>query len=280
MAEDRDLTHEPVSGEGTRASDDRPCVRMPGLPESEILYWREAHAREPYFEDGRHFEDYSPAYEIGWTGYHDYGGDFDTADCVMAADWTVRKGVSSLSWDEARVASRAAWQRAYNAREFTTDGSASPEEAIATLNELLENARDGELVFREAAEHTRTAALSALFARRAQNFRQAAAELQEEIGRLGGQVEQGGSVGGTAHRVWIHIRGLFGGASDETMLTECERGEDAALTRYRKALKQNLPPEIHATVQRQFEGAQRHHDLIKSLRDRARAQSQAQLLEA
>ncbi|NPC55480.1 PA2169 family four-helix-bundle protein [Caenimonas soli] len=256
MADERPLTHAPSN-------------RLSGMPESEIQYWREMHIREPYFEEGRHFEDYSPAYEIGWTGYHDYGGEFDTAECVMATDWTVRKGVSSLSWEQARAASRAAWQRAHNAREFTTDGSATPEDVIGALNELLENARDGELGFREAAEHTKTPALSALFGRRAQDCREAAAELQEQIERLGGQVEQGGSVGGTAHRVWIQLRGLFGGASDETMLTECERGEDAALERYRKALKQNLPPEIHAMVQRQFEDAQRNHDMIKSLRDRA-----------
>jgi uncharacterized protein (TIGR02284 family) len=82
-------------------------------------------------------------------------------------------------------------------------------------------------------------------------------------------------VTGAAHRVWVHIRGLFGGASDETMLIECERGEDAAVARYRKALKQNLPRDIHAMVLRQFEGAQRNHDMIKSLRDRAHAQNQA-----
>jgi uncharacterized protein (TIGR02284 family) len=280
MADDRQLRHDPISGEGMHAADASPVSRISGLPESEIEYWREAHAREPYFEEGRHFEDYSPAYEIGWTGFHDYGGEFGTAERVMATDWTVRKGISSLSWEHARAASRAAWQRAHNAREFTTDGSAEPEDVIATLNELLENARDGDLGFREAAEHTKTTALSSLFGRRAQSCRDAAAELQAQIERLGGQADQGGSVGGAAHRVWIHIRGLFGGASDETMLTECERGEDAALQRYRKALKQNLPPEIHAMVQRQFEGAQRNHDMIKSLRDRARDPAQAQPSEA
>jgi uncharacterized protein (TIGR02284 family) len=280
MAEERELTHDPIGGLAAQAADTRPGDRLSGLPEGEIEYWREAHAREPYYEDGRHFEDYSPAYEIGWTGYCAYGGEFDTADRVMAADWDVRKGVSSLSWEQARAASRAAWQRAHNAREFTTDGSAKTEEVIATLNELLQNARDGELGFREAAEHTKTPRLSAFFARRAGTCRECAAELQEQIEQLGGQVDAGGSVSGAAHRAWIQIRGLFGGASDETMLTECERGEDAALARYRKALKQNMPPAIHAMVQRHFEGAQRNHDMIKSLRDRARARAQAQTADA
>ena len=275
MADDGQLTQDPLSGEGTHAANARPGTRISGLPESEMQYWRDAHTREPYFEEGRHFEDYCPAYEIGWIGYHDYGGEFDTADCVMATDWTVRKGVSSLSWEQARAASRAAWQRAENARKFTTDGSARPEDAIATLNDLAENGRNGELGFREAAQHSKTLAVSALFVRCAESWREAAAELQEQIERLGGLVEQGSSVGGAAYRVWIHIRGLLGGASDKTMLTECERGEDDALERYRKALKQNLPPEIHAMVLRQYEGAQRNHDMIKLLRDRARNQAQA-----
>jgi uncharacterized protein (TIGR02284 family) len=69
----------------------------------------------------------------------------------------------------------------------------------------------------------------------------------------------------------LNLRSPFGGASDETILSECERGEDAAVARYRKALKQNLPADIHALVLRQFEGAQRNHDMIKALRDRASA---------
>lgn len=290
MAEERDLTHDPISGQGTHAADPgmqgveqegQPAAMTPGdrpgavYPAGEADYWREAYTREPYYDSSRTFEDYRPAYELGWISYASYGGEFDTADRVLANDWEVRKGVSTLSWDEARPATRAAWQRAENARSYVTNGSASREQVIETLNDLLQNARDGELGFREAAEHTRTSSLSAFFGRRADTCRQAAAELQEQIQRLGGKVDEGGTVTGAAHRVWMHIRGLFGGASDETMLNECERGEDAALARYRKALKQNLPHDIHAMVQRQFEGAQRNHDMVKVLRDRARAETQA-----
>jgi uncharacterized protein (TIGR02284 family) len=285
MAEERDLTHDPISGQGAHAADEarqavvqggEPASLCPGdhpaaaYPSSEVDYWRESYSREPYYESGRGFEDYGTAYEIGWVGGSVYGGEFEAADRVMANDWTVRKGVSTLSWDQARPAARAAWQRAENARSHVTNGSASRDQVIESLNDLLENARDGELGFREAAEHTKTPSLSALFGRCADTCRQAAAELQEQIQRLGGTVDEGGTVAGAAHRVWVHIRDLFGGASDETMLDECERGEDAAVARYRTALKQNLPHDIHAMVQRQFEGAQRNHDMIKALRDRAR----------
>jgi uncharacterized protein (TIGR02284 family) len=51
------------------------------------------------------------------------------------------------------------------------------------------------------------------------------------------------------------------------MLEECERGEDVAVSRYRKALKQNLPADVRAVIQRQADGAQRNHDQVKALRD-------------
>jgi uncharacterized protein (TIGR02284 family) len=155
---------------------------------------------------------------------------------------------------------------------FITDGSATREQMVETLNDLLENARDGALGFREAAEHARSERLKQLFRRRAETCTNAAMELQEQLRRLGGKIEEGGTVTGAAHRVWTHIRGLFGGASDETMLNECERGEDASLARYRKALKANLPHDMHALVLRQFEEVQRNHDMIRTMRDKARAE--------
>jgi uncharacterized protein (TIGR02284 family) len=273
MAEERDLTHDPISGQGMHAGDMPPPLHA--YPGEEADYWRSAYGQEPYFEEGRAYEDYAAAYELGWTSQAAYGGEFDIADRLIANDWPLRKGVSTLSWDQARPASRAAWQRAHNRSAYTTDESASAGQVIDTLNDLLENARDGELGFREAAEHTKTPHLARLFGRRADTCRQAVTELHAEILKRGGKPDDGGSVTGAAHRVWLHIRGLFGGASDETMLTECERGEDAALARYRKALGQNLPAELHALVLRQFEGAQRNHDMIRLLRDRAKAETQA-----
>ncbi len=55
------------------------------------------------------------------------------------------------------------------------------------------------------------------------------------------------------------------------MLDECERGEDAALARYRKALKETLPADVRSILERQYQGAQRNHDQIKALRDALKA---------
>jgi uncharacterized protein (TIGR02284 family) len=74
------------------------------------------------------------------------------------------------------------------------------------------------------------------------------------------------------HRGWVHVKGAVGANSEESMLEECERGEDAAVARYRKALKEEgLPTDVRNLIERQAQGAQRNHDQIKMLRDEARA---------
>lgn len=240
-------------------------------PLSEADYWREAHEREPYYLAGRTFEDYATAYELGWVGFHHYGGEFATAERVIANDWMVRKGVSTLSWDEARPAVRAAWQRAHNAQSFATDGTAGPEQVLAVLQDLHGCARDGELGFLEAADHARAPELGALFDGLAQRCAQTAAQWREQAISRGGSIDDSGTVAGAAQRVWLQIRGLFGGASDETLLAECERGQDDLLQHLREALGRNLPAELHAQVQAEFEQAQRQRDHIATLRQRGLA---------
>lgn len=239
-------------------------------PGSELAYWRGAFDSEPYFEPGRSFEDYGPAYELGWIGWHTYGGEFETADRVLANDWLVQKGVSGLTWEQARLACRAAWQRAHNANGYASDGSADPIVVEDTLRELVANANDGALGFTDAAAHTETSSLKEFFLRRAQACRAEAAQLQEQLAALCGEKEEGGTVIAAAHRVWLQIRVLFGGAGDDTLLAECRRGEEAALSACREALGKNLPQHLHDMVRHQLDAAERSRDMIKALLDGTR----------
>jgi uncharacterized protein (TIGR02284 family) len=144
------------------------------------------------------------------------------------------------------------------------------DDVIDVLNDLIENSRDGEYGFRTLAEEVKSASLKQLFNDRAASCGQAASELAQLILGLGGKPAEGGTASGAVHRGWEHVKGMVGANSELSMLEECERGEDAAMARYRKALKQNLPADVRAVVERQAEGAQRNHDQIKLLRDEAR----------
>ena len=141
------------------------------------------------------------------------------------------------------------------------------DDAIDTLNNLLEICRDGEFGFTESAEHTKTQEVKTVFLQRAGDCRSAATELQELISEMGGEPDEGGTVSGAMHRGWVAVKGSLSGYSDIDMLEECERAEDVALAQYRKALKQDLPMRAKAVVERQAQGTQINHDQIRNLRN-------------
>lgn len=237
-------------------------------PTVEEAYWREHYAREPYYEAGRSFDDYGPAYVYGWTATLTYPGRFEEVEAALERDWEGRRGSSSLDWQRARPATRAAWDRAQASPEV-----ADRDAVVETLNDLLKTSRDGEKGFEDAAGQVQTPALAQGLRERAGRCAQAAVALREAIVGLGGEATDHGSASGALHRGWMGVRGSVGTLSDLDILEECERGEDAALARYRKALEQPLPDAVHALVQRQLDGVQRHHDQIKTLRDAERARA-------
>ncbi len=150
--------------------------------------------------------------------------------------------------------------------------AANPVNVIDVLNDLLENARDGEYGFTACAEEVESSSsLQSTFIDRATQCRAACVELTDMVLRYGGQPAEGGTTSGALHRAWVHTKAAVGANSALSLLEECERGEDTALARYRKALKAELPVDVRRLVEREAEGAQRNHDQIRSLRDQARA---------
>jgi uncharacterized protein (TIGR02284 family) len=381
-------------------------------PAEEDRYWRQHYADEPYAEAGRSYDDYGPAYTLGMSGRQNYGGSFDDAEERLSQEWGRQRAGSSLSWQQAREPSRAAWYRVESqypaagqslseeglerddglttgqtgttvragrednsadadlglgldsGRTYSTDSSAGraerydshgpdqsntlrssgglqdlggavgsarqapsstsgrdlddlsfdnlsrtdssmqgrqdtrvsrPEaseagmgafgavgsaqsastddvsdtgDVVDVLNDLIECCRDGEYGFRLCAQHTQQPELKRVLSQHADDCQHAAQELMDCIGQLGGQIDDGGSLMGSMHRGWVSVKGTLAGYSDRAMLEEAERGEDTALSRYRHALNEMLPPAVHALVQRQAEGVKRKHDDIKTWRDR------------
>jgi uncharacterized protein (TIGR02284 family) len=139
---------------------------------------------------------------------------------------------------------------------------------VEVLNDLIETSKDGEQGFRTSAERVESSSLRQTLEKRAQECATAAAELQALVRQYGGSPEDSGSVAGAVHRGWVKLVGAVTGSDDKAILNECERGEDAALARYRAAAREtDLPAEVQAVIQRQQQGVQRNHDQVKALRD-------------
>lgn len=143
---------------------------------------------------------------------------------------------------------------------------------VDVLNDVIETCKDGQQGFTTCAEHATSPVLRETLMRRASECAAAATELSSLVLQYGGTPEDSGSVSGALHRGWVRVVDALSGKSDQALLNECERGEDAALAAYRKALKEpDLPSDVLAVLSRQMLGAQRNHDEVKLLRDQYKA---------
>lgn len=143
------------------------------------------------------------------------------------------------------------------------------DDVVDILNDLIETSKDGEYGFRTSAERVQSPELRARLQSRATACAAAAAELQTLVVQYGGEPEDDGTAMGAMHRGWVAVKAAMSTSAreDHAVLAECERGEDKAVASYRKAMKEPLPADVLAVVQRQAQGAQTNHDEIKALRD-------------
>jgi hypothetical protein len=98
------------------APEPAPRVHWHDVREEEA-YWQRAFWQERYYRWDRDFEDYAPAYCVGYAGAAQYGGEFAQAQVSLCANWERIRGDSRLSLDEAMPAIRAAWDRMARRRD-------------------------------------------------------------------------------------------------------------------------------------------------------------------
>ena len=84
--------------------------------QQEDAYWERTFWQERYYRPDLDYEDYAPAYCVGYVGCVQYGGDFADAERSLCANWERIKSESRLSLDEAMRAIKAAWDRMASAR--------------------------------------------------------------------------------------------------------------------------------------------------------------------
>ena len=80
-------------------------------PTIEDAYWRENYSKEDYVEPGVPYEEYQPAYRIGYEGYARHKENFDAGEEEFRQAWENSKGNSRLQWDRPRLATYAGWKR-------------------------------------------------------------------------------------------------------------------------------------------------------------------------
>jgi uncharacterized protein (TIGR02284 family) len=136
--------------------------------------------------------------------------------------------------------------------------------------DLIQTLEDGTNGFQSAAEKLREsdrADLATRFAAHSAERAQFADELRTIASAYGDQINESGSVAAAAHRGWMAVKDSISGSSPSGVLDVAEQGEDHAVSEYRKALDEDISPELRSMVERQFQSVQATHDEVKTLRN-------------
>ena len=73
-------------------------------------YWSDNYNKADYYVAGRDWNDYAPAYKLGYDSFDKYRGrPYSDAEAELERDWDTLKGKSRLGWNEAKGAVRDGW---------------------------------------------------------------------------------------------------------------------------------------------------------------------------
>ncbi|GEM47151.1 PA2169 family four-helix-bundle protein [Deinococcus cellulosilyticus] len=140
------------------------------------------------------------------------------------------------------------------------------EQVLDKLQFILGTLKDGEKGYRESADEATSAEYKQMFNEYAAQRARLIGEIEQAISRLGDKPREHSSVGAALHRAWINVRDAITGKDDYAVIAEAERGEDAAIQNYQDVLKEELPSDIRALIEKQYTEVKAAHDRVRDLK--------------
>ena len=148
---------------------------------------------------------------------------------------------------------------------------ATNDNLVSVLNDLIRINNDRIEGYERASKEAKDidVDLRAIFTRMADESRQYAAELTQEVVKLGGEPATGTTASGKIYRTWMDVKATFTGHDRQSLLASCEFGEDSAQKAYSAALESDaeMTADIRQTIANQKASLKTSHDVIKKYRD-------------
>ena len=136
------------------------------------------------------------------------------------------------------------------------------------LNDLIQTCEDGQKGFRDAAGKIEDEELKALFLTYSSQRSQFADELttatrdEEDEGAQDCSI-----VSGPLHQGWMKLKAAIAGNNQQTILAECERGEDDAVSAYQRTLDTaELSANVRGIIERQFKEIKKARERVRQAR--------------
>jgi uncharacterized protein (TIGR02284 family) len=147
----------------------------------------------------------------------------------------------------------------------------SREKVTGIINDLIRINNDRVVGYEKAIEELKEGDddLKTLFNRYIMESKEYAQQLTHEVTRLGGNPADGTTNSGKIYRVWMDLKAAVSGKDRQTILNNCEFGEDAAQKAYDMALNADteLEAPLRELIVRQKAQLKVGHDEVKRLRD-------------
>ncbi len=139
------------------------------------------------------------------------------------------------------------------------------EKTLAVLEKLIAVCREGEEGFQLAADEVKSSELQSLFLGYSLQRSRLSRDLEEAASALG---RAAATRDGGAARTWMAPEAAES-RDEQAVLSECERGEEAALAAYAAALEETeLPPTVRELITAQATEVKSAHAVIRGRRTR------------
>lgn len=245
-------------------------LRSGKLAQREDAFWHAAFSHEPYYAPGRSYDQYRPAYALGWqAAFHYAATDFAALESALEHDWQSEDTGSLLPWSQVRAATEAAWIRGQAYLQHgrvtgITGDTALVGRLIGSLRlQLLQASGDMHWLLRRA-EPASTAFVYQVVERHAHMLAEQAKALpsgpawdwRAPLRHLGACMQQG------RMRLLLCLRET----DSDHLLHHGAQLEARLLAAYQALLALALQPEPQQLLQRQAHQLQLHHDKLQWMR--------------
>ena len=138
---------------------------------------------------------------------------------------------------------------------------------ISTLNTLIATTIDSVTGYENSAKDIQSERFREIFRQRADDRQRVVQELRDEVRRLGGDPEDGGSFLGKAHQRFEDLKSAITGQDEQAIINEVERGEDYLKEKFEAALNGGtLSGEARSVVERCYQSVRSGHDQMSQLK--------------
>lgn len=225
-------------------------------------FWHDHYHLQSYYVSGRGYDQYRPAYELGWKAAVQYPGDLASVLPVLEAQWPGAKGTSLLAWRQVSSAVQAAWERMRHADPALGLSQAQILAVLQGLQRLnLQTVKSLQIAIAQAP----AGLLQQMLQRHLHAFEAASAELVHEFA-LPTQDRSDRLFPASLLRGWESIKSVMAPQSNEAVLDASEDAERMLLMAYRAALREGLPEATRAILLRQAMAVQRGIEALHWLR--------------